>query len=382
MAITLSTFASGDADYITKMNSDNRLIEQSVGTLQSNSAATAGNVSSLPAIVRALLGSATRRIGGGSMVAAIAGQKVTLTAGAALLASKQVVAEASAGEVDLTGQPDGTYYITATTLGVFAYSSSPTDALWSVVKTGTTLSALTSLGLTWGVNEWVGAQTSPTLGTFDTLALRLEAIEDGYIPKDEDGNVPVELLPDTIELTANRGAANGYCPLNADQKVPAANLDLSGVPSAGDLEDYVPLTEVGTSVAALVSGTVPLAQIPDLSATYAPLAQPYDVPMFYPGVPGASALVARLKAVRSVTFPSGLTASQADARVAATGSTTFTLKKNGVSVGTILWSAAGTSGAFTSSGFSLAAGDVLTVEGPATADATLADISITLTGTR
>lgn len=108
----------------------------------------------------------------------------------------------------------------------------------------------------------------------------------------------------------------------------------------------------------------------------------YDIATFYPGVPGSSQLVMRWQAPRAVTIPSGATNSQASAGTAATGSTTFTIKKNGTSVGTIAWSASGTAGTFTvSSTVSLAAGDVLTITGPATADATLADIAITLAAT-
>lgn len=110
---------------------------------------------------------------------------------------------------------------------------------------------------------------------------------------------------------------------------------------------------------------------------------PYDLATFYPGVPGNSQLLARIKLARAVTFPINLTGSLADARVAATASTTVTLKKNGSSIGTLVWAASGTSGAFTfAAAVSFAAGDVLTLEGPATADVTLADISITLIGTR
>jgi hypothetical protein len=78
-----------------------------------------------------------------------------------------------------------------------------------------------------------------------------------------------------------------------------------------------------------------------------------------------------------------LTGSVASAGTAATGSTTFDLQKGTTSFGTVVFSAAGTTGTFTSaSGATFAAGDVLRIVAPATADATLADISISLMGTR
>jgi len=70
--------------------------------------------------------------------------------------------------------------------------------------------------------------------------------------------------------------------------------------------------------------------------------------------------------------------------VPATGSTTFTIADNGSSIGTIIFSASGAVGAVTISGspYTLAAGHVLTITGPASADATLANVSFTLGGAR
>ena len=85
----------------------------------------------------------------------------------------------------------------------------------------------------------------------------------------------------------------------------------------------------------------------------------------------------------AVTIPSGAAGSYAKANTAATGSTTATIKQNGTTVGTIVWSASGTAGVITiSTAISLVAGDILQLTAPTTADATLADIGITLAGVR
>lgn len=67
------------------------------------------------------------------------------------------------------------------------------------------------------------------------------------------------------------------------------------------------------------------------------------------------------------------------AGTAATGSTTYSVKKNGVAFGTLVWAAAGTIATtlIASTTFN-GTSDVLTIEGPATADATLANIGIQL----
>jgi hypothetical protein len=92
---------------------------------------------------------------------------------------------------------------------------------------------------------------------------------------------------------------------------------------------------------------------------------------------------ARFRMTRAITFPAGAPNAYADASVAATGSTTVTLKKAGSSFATVVWSAAGTVGAWTQASDAVfAAGDLFEIDGPATADATLADISFSLQGYR
>lgn len=112
-------------------------------------------------------------------------------------------------------------------------------------------------------------------------------------------------------------------------------------------------------------------------------AQPFDLTAFYPGVPSASAIVTRVPVARAVTFPSGLTGSIAKSRVAATAQKIFDVQKNGVSVGSITFAAGATTATFTvASAITLAAGDLLSIIAPSTADTTLADVGIVLAGTR
>lgn len=116
---------------------------------------------------------------------------------------------------------------------------------------------------------------------------------------------------------------------------------------------------------------------------YAAAAQPFDLTAFYPGVPTSSAIITRVPVARVITFPASLTGSVATARVAATAQTDFDVQKNGSSVGTIRFAAAGTSATFiAASQIVTAAGDLVSIIAPATADATLADIGFVLTGTR
>lgn len=85
--------------------------------------------------------------------------------------------------------------------------------------------------------------------------------------------------------------------------------------------------------------------------------------------------------VRASTIPINATGSLAIATVAATASTVFLIKQNGTQIGTITFAASGTTGTFSfPSAVTFAVGDVLEIDGPANADATLANIAITLKG--
>lgn len=111
--------------------------------------------------------------------------------------------------------------------------------------------------------------------------------------------------------------------------------------------------------------------------------EPNDVHLFVPGIWSNNQLIYRMKVTRPFTLKATLPGSYASATVAATASTTATLKKNGSSIGTAVWAASGTDATFTfAADVSFAAGDVFTVEGPAVADSTLANTSFDLYGSR
>lgn len=109
---------------------------------------------------------------------------------------------------------------------------------------------------------------------------------------------------------------------------------------------------------------------------------PYDVGSAVIGKPAASEVILRFVAVRSFTIPNGYTASAAKANTAATnGSATFTINKNGSSIGSFNFVAGGSTASFSGAGGAIAAGDVITVVAPSTQDATLADIAFTIAAT-
>lgn len=206
-------------------------------------------------------------------------------------------------------------------------------------------------------------------------------------------------------LESTIGQANGIASLGSDGKVPAAQLpassssgtvtsvalttpgvlfDVAGSPvtGAGTLAMSLKAQVKNTFLAGPASGADAAPTMRALTASDLP-AQPFDLTAFYPGVPGVSAIITRVPVARAVTFPASLAGSIGKARVAATAQTDFDVQKNGTSVGTIRFGASATSASFiAASAITLAAGDILSVIGPATPDNTLADIGFVLAGTR
>ena len=160
-----------------------------------------------------------------------------------------------------------------------------------------------------------------------------------------------------------------------------ATLGITG--GGGGSSDFLGLTDTPNSYSGQAGkGVVVNGAATGLEFTTAATGS-YDLGLTWSGTLPASQVLMRYPFPRAVDFPAGLTGSQGRAAVAATALTTLDLRKNGTSVGSVQFAAAGTTATFTmASATSFAAGDVLTVHAPASADATLADLGLSLAGTR
>jgi hypothetical protein len=111
--------------------------------------------------------------------------------------------------------------------------------------------------------------------------------------------------------------------------------------------------------------------------------QPYDLVVSLVGMPGPGAIVFLMTMVRSVSFPLHFVGSYGTVGTNPTANLTYEVLKNGLTGGYVYISTSGAVTFETSGGaFTCVAGDRLTVVAPTTQDATLADVAITLTGTR
>lgn len=197
----------------------------------------------------------------------------------------------------------------------------------------------------------------------------------------EDGTI-ASIANGTIALTNN---ATNYLYANGDGVVTKVTSAPSGWPGPLSFgspgEDAIALYQIITSGGSVTNYTDYRTTDYGRSSSGSS-SQPFDLTVFYPGVPTASVIVTRVPVARTITFPASLSGSVGKASVAATAQTDFDVQKNGASVGTMRFAAAATSATFISAGFSLAAGDILAIIAPASPDATLANIGAVLAGTR
>jgi hypothetical protein len=108
---------------------------------------------------------------------------------------------------------------------------------------------------------------------------------------------------------------------------------------------------------------------------------PYDILCGIVGKPANGEVVLLFVAPRAFRIPANATGSRLKAGAAATGSSVFSIQKNGSEFLTASVAASGTTATFAGSQTDVAAGDVLRIVAPTSADATLADIAITLAAT-
>lgn len=121
----------------------------------------------------------------------------------------------------------------------------------------------------------------------------------------------------------------------------------------------------------------------DFGSNDATVTAPYDLSVFLPGQYGDGELLVQIVFDRNVDYPADFSGSQTFALTAANGETVLDVQKNGSSIGSITFAAAGQTATFSlSGGASFAAGDRLSIINENPADANLADVSITLKGTR
>lgn len=118
-----------------------------------------------------------------------------------------------------------------------------------------------------------------------------------------------------------------------------------------------------------------------LADVLAPGAVPVDFYFFCSGKPQVSQNF-WLPMNRAILIPASLAGSHFKIGVLPTSTTTWTILKNTVSVGTVAFATSGAATATFTADVSFVAGDLFQLQAPSSQDATAADIAFNLTGTR
>jgi hypothetical protein len=264
-------------------------------------------------------------------------------------------------------------------------------------ETGITYGASTTIGIAWDVNagklwfniggSWVsgnpatgtGGSTMPVVGT---------------------PHPAVAVLGSGSSATANFGSSTfaysvptGFTAYGA-ASIAAVNLseinfstNLSAVLSGSTLTVTAPqqltLESAGTVVSAstLNAGTGIAMNSGGTITTVGQ--QPFDLLVFNPGTLASSQKLVRAVMARQVVFPTNFSGSYVGAGTAATASNTLTISNGVTQVGSIVIPASSSTGTISvASATTITAGGTLNIVNQATADVTLADLSLTLTGVR
>ena len=107
----------------------------------------------------------------------------------------------------------------------------------------------------------------------------------------------------------------------------------------------------------------------------------FKVGFFFTSLPANAQTVLLLPFSVAVTFNAGLPNAKANSAAAATGSSVFTILKNGVSIGTFTFAPAATSATFSfTTAVTFSVGDIMTITAPALQDATLSGIGVMFQG--
>ena len=174
-------------------------------------------------------------------------------------------------------------------------------------------------------------------------------------------------------------------PLDAATREFVTNTVDAAVTSVmASLSDFLPLTG-GTLTDALTlsgneDGPLDAATRAFVTQSFAEAA-PYDLGIFFNGIPGADEDLFRFVAVRDFVIFADPTSAVAVAQVAPTAAYTISLQLNEVEVGTIDFTAGSLTGALTlTTDASFTVGDTLDLVGRTVPDTTIEDIQITITG--
>lgn len=191
------------------------------------------------------------------------------------------------------------------------------------------------------------------------------------------------------DITGKVGVLVDATPISAQPKLNFAstnfNITDNGGSSRADILFELPVLVDGVEVAArpklnFSSNTYVVTD--NGMADRADITSVFTMSVFIPDSPDVADTVMYFPVAQSIALPINLTGSRAIAKTASTGTATFDIKKNGASIGSIVFTASAT-GTFTfASAQTFTNTDSFEITAPSPQDATLANIAFTFIGTK
>lgn len=206
----------GERNYISKHNSNYQQIEAAINALQQTSTSQAMIAATGGQAFYGLLGEQTALIGSSSFNQSTSGTVMNFTPGYVWRPTDGAVAKnLSSSSANFLGKTAGTYFVAFDVSGTPVVSLDSTEAVYSVVWTGTTFGTITLLAKTiWGAAEWIACESSAALGaTYLSLDQRLEAGETKAVQGDlartwNKGRIEITVTGADVGLTATE--ANNF----------------------------------------------------------------------------------------------------------------------------------------------------------------------------
>jgi hypothetical protein len=147
--------------------------------------------------------------------------------------------------------------------------------------------------------------------------------------------------------------------------------------SAGDWFEVLAFSSVARTIDSGARTWLAIAVVETADAAEPPA----DRPFRREGTPGASEVLLRAVLARRTRLAANFATSRGHAGIVATAQTDFDVQRNGLSIGTVRFPAGSATATFIAArAVTREPGDRLTVVAPATPDATLANIAVTLAG--